>query len=169
MKLRQTLAENPALKWLLVWGAVIVAVVIAIRVFAKKPTPVAKPTGITTSDQHGSEPVGGIDLTIINPAPVTGGPSGSSSGGTTSSGGSSGGTPVPNPAPTPQKPPIAVQAPVYVSVGTWTPINPPWNSYLAGIAGHYGLTLSQLLAFGENAKYRAHPNLIHPGDKVRVK
>lgn len=40
---------------------------------------------------------------------------------------------------------------------------------LSGIAATHGLTLSALLAFPENAKYRANPGLIHPGDIVRVK
>ncbi len=40
---------------------------------------------------------------------------------------------------------------------------------LSGIASAHRLTLKALLAFGENAKYRAKPGLIHPGDIVRVK
>jgi hypothetical protein len=40
---------------------------------------------------------------------------------------------------------------------------------LSEIAGGHGLTLMTLLAFAENAKYRANPGLIHPGDIVRVK
>lgn len=37
------------------------------------------------------------------------------------------------------------------------------------IAATHRLTLATLLAFPENAKYRATPGLIHPGDIVRVK
>ena len=37
------------------------------------------------------------------------------------------------------------------------------------IAVAHRLTLAALLAFSENAKYRATPGLIHPGDVVRVK
>ncbi len=37
------------------------------------------------------------------------------------------------------------------------------------IASSHRLTLKALLAFPENAKYRAKPGLIHPGDIVRVK
>jgi LysM repeat protein len=37
------------------------------------------------------------------------------------------------------------------------------------IAVTHKLTLKALLAFPENAKYRANPGLIHPGDVVRVK
>ncbi len=37
------------------------------------------------------------------------------------------------------------------------------------IAAAHRLTLAALLAFAENAKYRANPGLIHPGDIVRVK
>ncbi len=40
---------------------------------------------------------------------------------------------------------------------------------LRKIAVAHGLTLKSLLAFTENAKYRATPGLIHPGDIVRVK
>ena len=40
---------------------------------------------------------------------------------------------------------------------------------LSEIAAVHGLTLKALLAFPENAKYRANPRLIHPGDIVRVK
>lgn len=40
---------------------------------------------------------------------------------------------------------------------------------LSGIAAAHGLTLKSLLAFPENATYRANPGLIHPGDIVRVK
>ena len=37
---------------------------------------------------------------------------------------------------------------------------------LSAIAAAYGLTLKALLAFPENAKHRANPGLIHPGDIV---
>ena len=40
---------------------------------------------------------------------------------------------------------------------------------LSGIAAAHRLTLAALLAFPENAKYRANPGLIHSGDIVRVK
>ena len=40
---------------------------------------------------------------------------------------------------------------------------------LSEIAAAHKLTLAALLAFPENAKYRANPGLIHPGDIVRVK
>jgi hypothetical protein len=40
---------------------------------------------------------------------------------------------------------------------------------LSGIAAAHTPTLKALLAFPENAKYRANPGLIHPGDVVRVK
>ena len=39
---------------------------------------------------------------------------------------------------------------------------------LSAIASAHRLTLKALLAFAENAKYRANPGLIHPGDIVRV-
>ena len=40
---------------------------------------------------------------------------------------------------------------------------------LSAIAAAHGLTLTALLTFPENARYRANPGLIHPGDLVRVK
>ena len=40
---------------------------------------------------------------------------------------------------------------------------------LSEIAAAHGLTVAALLAFTENAKNRANPGLIHPGDIVRVK
>ena len=40
---------------------------------------------------------------------------------------------------------------------------------LSEIAAAHKLTLKALLALPENAKYRANPGLIHPGDIVRVK
>ncbi len=40
---------------------------------------------------------------------------------------------------------------------------------LGAIASSHRLTLAALLAFPENARYRADPGLIHPGDVVRVK
>ena len=40
---------------------------------------------------------------------------------------------------------------------------------LGEIAAANRLTLPALLTFPENAKYRADPGLIHPGDIVRVK
>ncbi len=40
---------------------------------------------------------------------------------------------------------------------------------LGAIASAHGLTLAALLAYSENATYRANPGLIHPGDIVRVK
>ncbi len=57
----------------------------------------------------------------------------------------------------------------FVSVTKWTPNGSPWSSTLDGIATHSGLTLAQLLAFPENARYRANPRLVHVGDIVRVK
>jgi len=53
-------------------------------------------------------------------------------------------------------------------------LRPPIATVKAGdtlseIASAHGLTLAALLAFPENAKYRANPGLIHPGDIVRVK
>lgn len=57
----------------------------------------------------------------------------------------------------------------YVTVVKYTSKNPPWNSTLSGIANKYNMSLNKLLSFPENAKYKNNPNLIHVGDKVRVK
>jgi hypothetical protein len=79
-------------------------------------------------------------------------------------------TPAPKPKPTPKptpKPKPATKK--YVTVVKWKSSNTPWNSTLWGIANHYGISLSKLLSFPENKKYRSNPNLIHPGDKVRYK
>ena len=40
---------------------------------------------------------------------------------------------------------------------------------LGAIASAHGLPLAALLAYPENARYRANPGLINPGDIVRVK
>jgi LysM domain len=40
---------------------------------------------------------------------------------------------------------------------------------LIAISSAHGLMLTALLAFPENAEYRASPGLIHPGDIVRVR
>lgn len=40
---------------------------------------------------------------------------------------------------------------------------------LSAIAKAHGKSLAALLRFPENARYRAYPGLIHPGDKVRVR
>ncbi len=40
---------------------------------------------------------------------------------------------------------------------------------LGEIASAHGLALAALLPYPENAKYRANPGLIRPGDIVRVK
>lgn len=59
----------------------------------------------------------------------------------------------------------------------WKTVDPAVVAYytvqsgdtLNGIAVKFGLTLAQLLAFPENAKFRANPSLIHAGDTVRVR
>ena len=53
----------------------------------------------------------------------------------------------------------------YVTVSQWTANNTPWNSTLGGIASHQGLALSRLEALNPGI---ANPNLIYPGQKVRV-
>lgn len=39
---------------------------------------------------------------------------------------------------------------------------------LSAIAAAHHLTLARLLRFPQNARFRAHPSLIHPGERVRV-
>ena len=48
-------------------------------------------------------------------------------------------------------------------------VNVKAGDTLSEIAEAHKVTLKALLAFPENAKYRANPGLIHPGDIVRVK
>lgn len=60
--------------------------------------------------------------------------------------------------PTP-KPPVAKK--VYHTVKK--------NEFLSTIAANNKTTVQKILAFPENAKYRKNPNLIYPGNKVRVK
>lgn len=65
--------------------------------------------------------------------------------------------PVPTPTPTPAQ---------YVTVGTWQNGNPPWNSYLSGIAAHEGESLSYLESLNPQI---SNPNLIYPGQRVEVR
>lgn len=53
----------------------------------------------------------------------------------------------------------------YVTVGQWTRQNTPWNSTLSGIAGHEHMSLARLEALNPGI---TNPNLIHPGEKVRI-
>jgi hypothetical protein len=55
----------------------------------------------------------------------------------------------------------------FVTVGTWGR-DSIYITTLSGIASSNGISLSTLLGFPENSGYRANPNLIHPGDRVRV-
>jgi len=70
---------------------------------------------------------------------------------------------------TQSKPSTQSTSKTFVTVVKYTTKNPPWNSTLSGIAKKYNMSLSKLLSFSENSKYRKNPNLIHVGDKVRVK
>lgn len=63
----------------------------------------------------------------------------------------------PAPAPTPAQ---------YVTVTKFTSSNPPWNSTLSGIAGHYGTTVANLLKLNPSI---TNANLIYPNQQVRVK
>ena len=73
------------------------------------------------------------------------------------------GRPVPTP---PAKPAPARPVTSYVTVGRFTSRNPPWNSTLSGIAGHYKTSVAALLRLNPTIR---NPNLIHPGQRVRVR
>jgi LysM repeat protein len=73
--------------------------------------------------------------------------------------GPSGQPPKPPRTPTPTK----LQT---VTVAEYTTKNPPWNSTLSGIAKHYNTSVSNLMRLNPWIK---NPNMIHKGDKVRVK
>lgn len=72
--------------------------------------------------------------------------------------------PVPKPAPKPTPTPVIPSA-HYDTVGTWTQQNAPWNSTLWGIANHEGISLSRIEALNPGI---ANPNIIQPGQKIRV-
>lgn len=96
--------KYPALKWLLLWGGIIVLVVIAIHFFAKSGTSSTSTSGTTTdpnalgtNTEYGVAPVASVNQTTVVSGPSDA--SGGSSGGSGSPGGSggSGGPPPPNP------------------------------------------------------------------------
>lgn len=53
----------------------------------------------------------------------------------------------------------------YVPVAKFTTKNPPWNSTLSGIASHFHTTVSRLLSLNPTI---TNPNVIHPGQQIRV-
>jgi len=66
--------------------------------------------------------------------------------------------PKPKPVPRPKpKPPVKAYHTVHS------------GDTLSAIAKEHHITLKRLLAWSENAKYRKNPNLIHAGDRVRVR
>jgi hypothetical protein len=90
------------------------------------------------------------------------------------------GSHTPNPQPRPPRPPKrvnwhqkihhpATQPAKYVTVATWPGASTgglaQWNTTLWGIARHYHLSLAQLEKLNPQIK---NPNLIHPGQRVRV-
>jgi LysM domain-containing protein len=70
--------------------------------------------------------------------------------------GGSGGTP------TPGTPPGNARR--YVIVARWHTPNPPWNSYLEGIAQHFGVTVQQLVTIN----HISNPRLIYTGQKIWI-
>jgi len=70
--------------------------------------------------------------------------------------------PAPKPAPAPKQP---TRAPEYVTVTRWTAHDAAWNSTLSGIAKHYGTTVGSLARLNSIR----NPNLIHVGQRIRVK
>ncbi len=53
-----------------------------------------------------------------------------------------------------------------VTVVQWTAENTPWNSTLSGIAQHEHTSVAALLKLNPQIK---NPNLIYPGEKIKVK
>lgn len=89
----------------------------------------------------------------------------------TPGGGTGTGTPKPTPTPTPKPAPTAKY--VSVTVAKFTSKNPPWNSTISGIAGHYGHGGDWQSTWNDpqNAKLKASrgkPESIRPGDTVKV-
>lgn len=70
------------------------------------------------------------------------------------------------PAPKPTPKPAPKPVPKYVTVARFTSKNPPWNSTLSGIAAHEHTTVAALLRLNPSIK---DPDLIHPGQRIRVK
>lgn len=102
----------------------------------------------------------------------------------TASSGTPAPTPTPTPTPTPPNPikspgnpgffhlpvrprptPAPAQQPRYDIVAQWLPVNSPWNSTLSGIASHEGESLSFVERLNPTI---TNPNLIHPGQQIRV-
>lgn len=72
--------------------------------------------------------------------------------------------PAPAPAPAPAAPkPTSVSD---VVVAPWRRRNTPWNSTLSGIAAHEHTTVSALLRLNPSIH---NPNVIHTGQKIRVR
>jgi fibronectin type III domain protein len=77
----------------------------------------------------------------------------------------------PAPKPTPKPAPAPAKKYAVVTVKKYTDHNPPWESTISGIAGHYHKTVAQVWNdpknFGLRTK-RKQMNLIQPGDTVYV-
>ena len=71
--------------------------------------------------------------------------------------------PVTTPPPTNTPPPASSER-RYVIVAKFTTVNPPWNSYLQGIASRYGRSVAQLQAWNGIK----NPNIIYTGQKIYV-
>jgi LysM repeat protein len=97
---------------------------------------------------EGQPPEGVIPIQV-----VTGSNSGSGTGSTSGSG-----------TPAPAAKPTTVTPRRKVIVGVFVTKNPPWNSYLQGIANHYGVSVSQL----QSINHIANPNLIYPGQTIWI-
>jgi len=73
-------------------------------------------------------------------------------------------TPPPATTPPATTPPATGGERRFVIVAKFTTKNPPWNSYLQGIASRYGRSVSQLQAWNGIK----NPNIIYTGQKVYV-
>jgi len=85
----------------------------------------------------------------------------------TTTGSTTGGTSNPPPVPTP-KPPASTSSGVkYQQTAKFTTSNPPWNSTLSGIAGHYGTSVDHLMALNVGNPDVVNRNLIKYPGRVR--
>jgi hypothetical protein len=177
----------PGVVWLA--GAAVIAYFLFFRNKGSSTSPTSTGGGgtSTTGDitlQPGTET---IDLgsptgnTVTNPAPVTSNTGGSGSEDEDNEPGNPGQPGHrPNPQPTP-KPPGRTKShhkkiqhkagqPQFVTVTKWPgqSVNglAQWSSTLSGIAGRYHTTVPDLLKLNPSIK---NPNLVFPGEKVRVK
>jgi LysM domain len=69
----------------------------------------------------------------------------------------------PKPKPKPKPKPTTRQ---YITVARFTSRNPPWNSTLSGIAGHYRTSVAALMRLNPSIR---NANIIRTGQRIRVR